>query len=226
MPSSSSPSSTTTASASARTSTRRSAHVSAQNNVGYAYNHGEGVGQDYAEAAYWYRLAAEQGNEAAQFNLGMLYQQGYGVRQDLRDAAYWYELAAAQGSGKATEQLDILRNAGLKVCNNFYETVYVAYAASTGETNAYGQDLFESQGWREIAAGNCSILWDAPFRNRYYYVFAESDNGHWGGDYYFCTLRERFRIVDTQCEDGYEREGFTQIEIDDEVIAYTFNLNP
>ncbi len=44
--------------------------ASAQFNLGIMCGHGEGVPQDYAEAAKWYRLAAEQGNVKAQFKLG------------------------------------------------------------------------------------------------------------------------------------------------------------
>tara|TARA_B100000686_G_scaffold125141_1_gene132594 strand:- start:939 stop:1187 length:249 start_codon:yes stop_codon:yes gene_type:complete len=35
--------------------------------------------KDYKEAAKWYRLSAEQGDEAAQYNLGQMYYEGKGV---------------------------------------------------------------------------------------------------------------------------------------------------
>ena len=38
----------------------------AQNNLGMMYGLGEGVPQDYQEAAKWHRKAAEQGNASAQ----------------------------------------------------------------------------------------------------------------------------------------------------------------
>jgi TPR repeat protein len=34
----------------------------AQFNLGVMYDRGDGIPQDYAEAAKWHRLAAEQGN--------------------------------------------------------------------------------------------------------------------------------------------------------------------
>ena len=37
-----------------------------------------GVPEDYAEAAKWYRMAAEQGDAGAQFKLAGLYSRGYG----------------------------------------------------------------------------------------------------------------------------------------------------
>ncbi|MDG1372525.1 MAG: SEL1-like repeat protein [Paracoccaceae bacterium] len=36
-------------------------HANAQHNLGYSYDVGQGVPQDYSEAVKWYRLAAEQG---------------------------------------------------------------------------------------------------------------------------------------------------------------------
>ncbi len=42
----------------------------AQLNLGFMYDHGEGVPQNYAEAVRWYRMAADQGNAIAQHNLG------------------------------------------------------------------------------------------------------------------------------------------------------------
>jgi TPR repeat protein len=50
--------------------------ANAQFNLGFMYDNGEGVPQDYAEAVRWYRLAAEQGNAFAQVNLGIMYANG------------------------------------------------------------------------------------------------------------------------------------------------------
>jgi hypothetical protein len=69
----------------------------AQLNLGNGYYHGEGVPQDYAEAAKWNRLAAEQGHASAQYHLGFMYDNGQGVPQDYAEAVKWYRLAAEQG---------------------------------------------------------------------------------------------------------------------------------
>ena len=55
----------------------------------------------YAQAAEWYRKAAEQGDAGAQFNLGHLYYDGQGVPQDYGEAVRWFRLAAAQGQEEA-----------------------------------------------------------------------------------------------------------------------------
>src|SRR3546814_1867103 len=66
---------------------------------------GEGVSRDPAEAARWWRAAADQGLSQAQFNLGVLYEQGEGVAVDYAEAARWYGLAAAQGDRNAANRL-------------------------------------------------------------------------------------------------------------------------
>ena len=49
-----------------------------------------------AEAAKWYRLAADRLHPQAQYNLGLLYATGEGVAQDNVMAHMWLNLAAAQ----------------------------------------------------------------------------------------------------------------------------------
>lgn len=67
--------------------------VTAQYNLGVMYFKGEGVQQNYAEAAKWYRKAAEQGYAKAQYNLGLLYYNGQGVTQNYILAHMWLDLA-------------------------------------------------------------------------------------------------------------------------------------
>lgn len=64
--------------------------------VGEVYERGMGVAPDYAEAARWYRLAAEAGSRRAQVNLGHLYETGRGVAQDPQAALDWYRRAAGR----------------------------------------------------------------------------------------------------------------------------------
>ena len=66
---------------------------------GTRYDNGRGVPQDDAEAARWYRLAADQGHADAQFNLGLGYATGKGVPQDYVESHMWFNLSAAQSSG-------------------------------------------------------------------------------------------------------------------------------
>ena len=84
-------------------------HPEAQHALGYAYDHGKGIPQDYAAAVKWYRRAAEQNVAESQFNLGVSYAMGNGVRQDLREAYIWTSMAEKNGhkdgkEGKALAQ--------------------------------------------------------------------------------------------------------------------------
>src|SRR5271154_3169090 len=56
--------------------------------------------QDYAQAATWFRKAADLGNPVAQVNLGNLYVEGKGMPRDYSQAAEWYRKAADQGVPK------------------------------------------------------------------------------------------------------------------------------
>ena len=64
----------------------------------------QGVPRDYAQAALWYRKAAEQGNAGAQEALGDLYDTGRGVSRDYAEAYFWYDLAAAGEEDTSDEE--------------------------------------------------------------------------------------------------------------------------
>ncbi len=80
----------------------------AQYNLAIIYAKGQGVPQDYTEAAKWVRLAAEQGDANAQYNLGVMYAEGQGVIQDYTEAAKWYRLAAERGDANAQQNLGVM----------------------------------------------------------------------------------------------------------------------
>jgi TPR repeat protein len=71
--------------------------ANAQNALGFYYDQGKGVSQDYKQAARWYRKAADNGDANAQSNLGTLYTQGNGVDRDYKEAARLFRLSADQG---------------------------------------------------------------------------------------------------------------------------------
>jgi len=75
--------------------------------LGVMYSLGQGVAQDYAEAARWYRLAAEQGYPRAQFNLAFMYAHGNGVIQDYSTAHMWFNIAASTGYSDAVHNRDV-----------------------------------------------------------------------------------------------------------------------
>ena len=76
--------------------------------MGFMYDKGQGVPQDYKEAIRLYRLSAEQGNNDAQYNLGQMYSNGLGVPQDYKEAVKWYRLSAEQGVAQAQYNLGVM----------------------------------------------------------------------------------------------------------------------
>ena len=77
--------------------------------VGYMYDHGQGVPQDITEAAKWYLKAAEGGNAKAQYRMGLFYATGTGVDKDVKEAEKWYKKASFQGFPPAKEALKRLQ---------------------------------------------------------------------------------------------------------------------
>ena len=73
----------------------------AQTYLGFMYQYGRGVAQNYALAAYWYRRGAEQGNPMAQHLLGLLFDKGLGVPTNHVAAHVWLSLAASRTKGGA-----------------------------------------------------------------------------------------------------------------------------
>jgi TPR repeat protein len=68
---------------------------------------GEGMAQDYARAAYWYALAAEQNHGLAQFNLAVMYGHGQGVARDETRSLMWMTRAAQSGDAAAQYTLGV-----------------------------------------------------------------------------------------------------------------------
>ena len=82
----------------------------AQYMLGYMYENGLCVKQDYKKAFEWYRKAAEQGRTEAQYALGHMYEEGFGVEQDYKKAFAWYKNAANNGFPEAKEALERLKD--------------------------------------------------------------------------------------------------------------------
>lgn len=84
-----------------------------QSLIGEAYLNGFSrngifVGQDFAQALFWSRKAAEQNEQVAQFDMGILYLRGLGVEQDYGKAGDWFLKSANQGYPRAQYELAML----------------------------------------------------------------------------------------------------------------------
>jgi len=95
--------------------------IDAQFALGFLYNTGQGVSQDYAQAHKWYLKAAAQGHATAQVNLGVLYANGQGVPSDYAQARKWYLKAAAQGHATAQFNVGVLYANGQGVPQNYIQ---------------------------------------------------------------------------------------------------------
>jgi len=101
------------------------------------YLEGLGVDKNEAEAAKWYREAADQGWVQAQLSLGYLYFEGRGVDKNETEALKWYRKAAEQGDVKAQLYLGEIYEAGLKVDKNETEAaMWYRKAAEQGNVRA------------------------------------------------------------------------------------------
>lgn len=84
-----------------------------QNNLGYLYEHGLGVGQSYVEARNWYGKAAEGGLAEAKFNLATLYHHGRGISQNPELAAPLFTAAAQAGYADAEYMIGEYHRTGM-----------------------------------------------------------------------------------------------------------------
>ena len=147
-----------------------SGDANAQYNLGLSYDLGQGLPQDYAEAAVWYRKAAEQGVAEAQDSLGVMYGQGQGVPQDYTQAALWWRKAAEQGNALAEAHLGVAYDFGHGVPQDHTQAAaWFRKAAAQGNASAqfqlglsyelgHGvpQDYEEAYFWLDIAASGKS----------------------------------------------------------------------
>ncbi len=105
--------------------------------LGNAYWDGDGVKQDYAEAAKWFRKAADAGHPTAMDSLGWAYEQGQGVKQDYSQALSWYRKAAAAGDASGLNDVGRAYQFGNGVAQSYVEAAnWYRKAADAGKAAA------------------------------------------------------------------------------------------
>lgn len=142
--------------------------------VGLHYEHPDGTlvesnPEDCAQAAFWYRKAAEQGLASAQYYLSDLYLFGHGVPVDYEQGIFWTRKAAEQGHPSAQTNLALWYLNGTFVPQNYAQAVYwYRKAAELGNPDGqvslaglyeYGrgglpQDYAKAYFWMSLAAAN------------------------------------------------------------------------
>lgn len=114
-----------------------SGNADAQLLVGIMYHMGIAGEEHQSDAAYYFRMAAEQGIASAQTNLGKCYLAGDGVPEDNNKAFEWFEKAAKQDDAEGQFQLGRCYEEGWgteKIENLAYQ--YYRKSANQGYANA------------------------------------------------------------------------------------------
>ena len=73
-------------------------NAKAQCKLGYMYNNGQGLLENYTVALEWVTKSAVQGHGWCQNYLGLMYEQGRAVLRDITKAYMWFNLADYNGS--------------------------------------------------------------------------------------------------------------------------------
>jgi len=106
--------------------------------LGSLYEDGKELPQDYTQAALWFRLGAELGEDDSQSSLGSLYEEGKGVPQDYMKAVMWDRKAAEKDYSDAEYNLAVLYEQGKGVIQDFASArQWYEKAATHGVPDAY-----------------------------------------------------------------------------------------
>ena len=145
--------------------------ANAQANLGYMYQEGRVVAQNYGEAIRWYGEAADQGETTSQNNLGAMYQAGLGVAQNYAAALRWYRKAAERGNATAQRNLGAMYYKGDGVLRDYTEAArWYRKAAEQGDSDSQfilGVRYEHGQG----------VPQDYEEAARWYWLAAEQGNG-------------------------------------------------
>jgi TPR repeat protein len=101
----------------------KSSHKKALYHLGFLYEKGFGVSQDYHEAIRLYDQATQQSNDDALYRLGVAYYYGKGVEVDLKKVIEYFKYAAEQGKPEYQCQLGILYEEGELMEKNLLEAL-------------------------------------------------------------------------------------------------------
>ena len=98
--------------------------------------------------------------------------------------------------------------AGLTVCNDtdLRQSVAIGYEAPGG--------VWTSEGWWQLASGECKLVMARPFDREVFYYRATTPGGSFDGPFGFCSESTVFEIAgDEDCEArGYDRTRFREVD--------------
>ncbi|MCE2570435.1 tetratricopeptide repeat protein [Motilimonas eburnea] len=127
--------------------------IEAQFSLGWAYNNGDGVEQDFAMAESYILPLAQYGHTWAAFAMGWMAEHGLKAKYSPKDVFMWYSIAAADHHTWAINNLGAMYQKGQYVDKNLEAAIYY-YEISAKQGNAlshknladifyYGEDEIE-----------------------------------------------------------------------------------
>lgn len=121
------------------------------------------------------------------------------IKRDLRRVAF---------GGCALWMVPFAAQAGLDVCNDtdLRQSVAIGYEATGG--------VWTSEGWWQLAPGECKTVMGRDLGRRYFYYRATVKGGGFDGPFSFCSASDAFTIAgDKDCvARGYESTRFRKVD--------------
>ncbi len=115
---------------------------------------------------------------------------------------------------------------GFIVCNRTALPVTYAKALNVSDKSKSKDDVVVSEGWFDLAAGQCANLYPGKLRYRYYMVYAEAKGSDrkWTGKFPICVDDKRsFKITGDKCATSRPHRMFSQVDTGDD-DTFTFEL--
>ena len=111
--------------------------VKSQIRLGYLYEEGKSVKQDFKIAFQWYFKASQNGDALAQWHCGLMCESGKGVLKDYNEAMKWYRKSADQGYSPSLYNMGVLYENGRGVEVSYTEAMkWYKNAADQGDEKA------------------------------------------------------------------------------------------
>ena len=140
----------------------------AQGCLGMIYYRGKGAPLDHAQAAIWFRRAAEQDLASAQYRLALMLDQGQGLPQNRAESANWFLRAANNGHPEAQFGIGMMHFTGQQLSKDLEKAAsWFRKAAEQGHHRSQGllgglyfqgqgvpQDLIQSYKWFALASSS------------------------------------------------------------------------
>ena len=110
--------------------------------------------------------------------------------------------------------------ASFQVCNESGEKISVAIAYFGSDA-----DGWTTEGWWNVDDGACASPITGDLDNRYYYLFADSSQHTWTGDYTNCVDPDNsFTLNHADSDCNYEKKSFFKVDTGETSTSYTYTF--